>query len=89
MQNEAIMCPVKSSNIKAVGYDDETATLIIEFQSGAIWTFDQVPASTHAALMEADSIGRFFAKEIKPVYQATRIPRPLPDPEPVNVLAAG
>lgn len=65
--------PVESSNIKSVGYDQDTETLEIEFVSGAIYEYPGVPPSVHDGLMSAGSHGRYFASEIKDRYDGRRI----------------
>lgn len=52
--------PVKSSQLKSVGYDPETQTLEIEFNSGGIYRYANVTPEMHKGLMEGDSIGKFF-----------------------------
>ena len=56
--------PVKSSQIIAVGYDESTETLEIEFVF-ATYQYRNVPARIHRELMAADSVGRYFANNIK------------------------
>jgi hypothetical protein len=60
--------PVRSSVIAAVGYDRETAVLEVEFRSGDLYRYFAVPPSVHAALMEADSPGAYFNKNISDHY---------------------
>lgn len=59
--------PVQSSNIASIGYD--SGTLDIEFKDGAIYQYSDVPAAVHKALMQAPSIGSYFAKNIKGSYR--------------------
>lgn len=62
------MVPVKSSNIKAVGFDHEADTLHIEFNNGT-YVFKDVPPEAHRALMDAESVGSHFHKHIKGKYE--------------------
>lgn len=80
-----IMQKITSSHIRAVGYDEETRTLIVTFLGGATWTYDEVPSDIHETLMAADSKGHYLTTIIKPNFKATRVP----EREEVNVLAAG
>lgn len=57
---------VESSNIKAVGYDQEAKVLEIEFKGGGLYQYDAVEREEFEALVGADSIGAFFHREIKP-----------------------
>ena len=66
------MTPVKSSNIEAVGYDDDKKRLTVRFKSGGTWHYEDVPADVHKRFVSADSIGRFFAAHIRNGYKAVR-----------------
>ena len=57
--------PVESSDIASIGYDPATHTLEIEFQTGALYEYQGVPADTHAQLMSAPSHGRYFNQHVK------------------------
>lgn len=63
---------VKSSNIKSIGYDSAAKVLEVEFTNGAVWQYEDVPAKVYNDLMTADSVGGYFARNIKPTYKATR-----------------
>jgi hypothetical protein len=52
--------PVTSSAIVSVGYDAESRTLEIEFTSGRVYQFFDVPESVAQALRAAPSQGAFF-----------------------------
>lgn len=64
--------PVKSSNIKSVGYDPATKTLEMEFHTGKVYRFRDVPGKAHSDLMQASSKGSHFARHIKNRYQFDR-----------------
>jgi hypothetical protein len=59
------MEPVNSGAIKAVGYDDSTQTLTVEFKNGGIYEYGGVPAHKHQALMAADHKGQHFMRHIR------------------------
>lgn len=60
------MKPVKSSQIKSVGYDDVTQTLYIEFDNGAVYAYFDVPQKKyHDMLIPTMSVGKYFYAEIK------------------------
>ena len=61
--------PVESSNLNSVGYDPSTKTLEIEFHSGGIYQYFDVPENTYSELISAPSKGKYFHKFIKNVYQ--------------------
>lgn len=62
------MKPVSSSQIESVGYDENLQDLYIEFKKGAVYRYLDVPQVIYERLCEADSIGSYFAKTIKGVY---------------------
>lgn len=76
--------PVVSSVLSEVGYDASCRTLEILFQSGAIYLYYFVPEEVHRGLMSAASLGTYFNKEIKRIYEHHRIAEPydLPKPRP-------
>lgn len=65
--------PVRSSNLASVGYDAATNTLEIKFCSGGVYQYATVPESVYSALMEADSLGKYFYRHIRDRYLTTRI----------------
>jgi hypothetical protein len=64
---------VDSSNIEAVGYDDDARRLYIQFSSGNTYSYEGVPPETHQELMAAVSKGSYFNREIKPNYPAAPV----------------
>jgi len=42
---------VSSTNVRSIGYDDATDTLAVEFHSGGIYQYFDVPKTVYAALM--------------------------------------
>jgi hypothetical protein len=64
--------PVSSSHIVAIGYNTTSETLEIEFKSGLIYQYFNVPQVIHEQLMAAPSIGSFFNANIRNVYACQR-----------------
>lgn len=64
---------VVSSNLKAVGYDEGSETLEIEFRDGRVYHYFGVPPEEHRALMEAGSHGKYLAAEIKDRYRYEKV----------------
>ncbi len=62
---------VESSNIASVGYDGNT--LEIEFNSGAIYQYENVPIRVYDVMMKADSVGKYFNAHIKSKYNYRRV----------------
>jgi len=61
--------PVISGNLRAVGYDAATQTLDVQFASGRTYRYSDVPAGVHADLLDADSIGGYFARNVRTKFQ--------------------
>jgi len=57
--------PVRSSNIRSIGYDPGTLTLEVEFGTGTIYVYSNVPGHIHQQLTTASSKGSFFNNHIK------------------------
>jgi len=54
--------------IHAVGYDPETHTLEVAFNSGRIYCYEDVPPEEYEGLMAADSKGQYMRANIIDVY---------------------
>jgi len=65
--------PVKSSLIKAIGYNDEKEELQVEFKNGTEYLYQGVPQGTFEALADADSVGAFFSANIKHVFEFVKV----------------
>ncbi|POA88920.1 KTSC domain-containing protein [Pseudomonas protegens] len=63
---------VSSSNIAAVGYDEFSQTLEVEFLNGAVYEYYDVPEYVYQELISASSVGGYFAQRIKNVYGYSR-----------------
>lgn len=64
---------VESSHIQSIGYDPDNAILEIEFKkNGAIYQYYDVPQYEYDELMNAESKGKYFNKNIKS-YQCQRV----------------
>lgn len=67
--------PVESTNIVALGYNPDTKTLGVQFQSGDVWHYADVPDYVYQMLCGAESCGREFARHVKPNYTGTKQPK--------------
>lgn len=59
---------VSSTSLASIGYDEDHAILEVEFQTGAVYQYYDVPIAVYDALMNADSIGTYFSNNIRPAY---------------------
>jgi hypothetical protein len=67
------MQPVSSSNIAAVGYDETTSTLAVEFKTGKTYEYSEVPPEEFANLIGASSVGSYFINNIKNSFPTRKI----------------
>ena len=65
--------PVSSSAVISIGYDRQTETLEIEFGSGRVYQYYDVPERMHVEIMQAPSKGQFFNTYIKDLYSFSRV----------------
>ncbi|MCQ4279331.1 KTSC domain-containing protein [Pseudomonas stutzeri] len=56
---------VNSSSLRALGYDPDEQALEVEFHNGSQYRYEQVPAEVVQALLQADSLGRYFNQVFK------------------------
>jgi KTSC domain len=67
--------PVASSMILAVGYDEDSATLEVEFASGAVCRYHGVEPDVYEGFRLAPSKGKFFNRHIKDAYPWEKVER--------------
>jgi hypothetical protein len=63
----------ESSNISRFGYDASTSVLAVEFKSGGVYEYFDVPAAVFEQMQAASSKGQFLAHNIKGRYRYARI----------------
>lgn len=66
-----LQADVSSSNIAKAGYDGESLYLL--FNSGIAYRYPGVSQSLYNALVSADSVGSFFHRAIRNVFQHERL----------------
>lgn len=64
---------VQSSSVRSIGYDARRALLEVEFRSGAVYQYEQVPEAVFRLLRTAPSVGTFVNRVVKPRFDARRI----------------
>jgi hypothetical protein len=65
--------PVKSGALAEVGYDPATETLEVLFPSKALWRYFSFPQDHYDMFMRAESLGRFFAANIRANFISHRV----------------
>lgn len=63
---------VDSSAISSVGYDERTSLLEVEFRSGAVYDYYDVPAKVWKDLQKAPSKGQFISRHVRDQYDFVR-----------------
>ena len=61
--------PVSSTSIRSVGYATDKKILEVEFQSGEIYAYFDVPQEVYVDLMHAESHGQYFLQNIRDHFQ--------------------
>ena len=64
---------IKSSNIKASECDTETKELVVEFNNGAKYKYDNVPHQVYTKFRLAESQGKFFTTDIAKQYSYKKV----------------
>lgn len=65
--------PVESSSLASVGYLIDSQTLEVEFRSGAVYRYFDVPQEIHQGFIAAESKGVFFNRAVKGRFGYARI----------------
>lgn len=64
---------VDSTSVASVGYDEHRHVLEIEYRGGRVYRYRAVPAAVHRLLLQAQSIGEFVNRIVKPKFDAERV----------------
>ena len=65
--------PVSSSNIRSIGYDAPTSILEVEFDSGDVYQYFNVPEHVYRNFLVASSHGQFLNDYIRYSYRYQRV----------------
>jgi hypothetical protein len=63
------MDKVTSSMIKSVGYSKSNQSMDVQFKNGTIYRFEAVPPAIYEGLVNAESQGKFFGKNVKGYFR--------------------
>ncbi len=67
------MIGVTSSNLKAVGYNECSQELQVEFHNGGSYIYSGVPVEVFNALMESNSVGSYFMRNIRGKFEVRKV----------------
>lgn len=68
-----IINEIKSSNIKKTEYDVESKKMIVEFNNGFTYEYEEVPHNTYTQFRKAESQGKFFVAEISKKFKYKKL----------------
>ncbi len=68
-----IINEIKSSNIRKTEYDTESKSLVVEFNNGLRYQYNDVPHQVYTKFRLAKSQGSFFGSEISKKYKYSKI----------------
>jgi len=68
-----IINEIKSSNIKKTEYDTETKNLVVEFNNGFKYEYDDVPHQIYTKFRMSESQGKFFTTDISKAYKYKKL----------------
>lgn len=71
--NSIPLTPVRSSHLKAIGFDPKDGTLAVQFMDGGTYHYHGVGPQIHDQLMGASSKGKFFRATIKGHYRTRKV----------------
>ena len=57
--------PVESSDVASIGYGEKKMILEVEFHSGSIYQYLNVPEAVYKSFMSSNSKGKFINSDIK------------------------
>ncbi len=64
---------VESGMLREVGYDPEKRVLEVEFASGQVYEYVDVPPEVYSELLRAESHGQYFHAHIRDVFPYRRL----------------
>jgi hypothetical protein len=64
---------VSSSNISSIGYDPQANVLEVEFTSGDVYQYFDVPDHLHELFLNASSPGQFLNENIRYNYRYQKV----------------
>jgi lysyl-tRNA synthetase class 2 len=73
IEGKFIEVEIKSSNLKNAKYDTELKTLVVEFNNGNIYEYENVPWELFTKLRMAESQGSFFSKNIARAFKYKKL----------------
>jgi hypothetical protein len=73
IQGTKIINEIKSSNIKSTEYDTESKKLVVEFNNGTKYEYEDVPHQMYTKFRMSESQGKFFSTDISKKYKYKKL----------------
>jgi len=73
IEGSKIINEIKSSNIKKTEYDTESKKLIVEFNNGLKYEYEDVPHQIYTRFRMTESQGKFFTSDISKKYKYKKL----------------
>lgn len=68
-----IINEITSSTIKKTEYDTQSKNLIVEFNNGVKYSYDEVPHQLYTQFRMSESQGKFFTSKISRTFKYKKI----------------
>ena len=68
-----IINEIQSSIVKKTEYDTETKKLVVEFNNGHKYEYDEVPHQVYTQFRMAESQGKYFSGEIARTFKYNKL----------------
>ena len=68
-----IINEIQSTNLKKTEYDTSTKSMIVEFNNGTRYEYEEVPHQTYTKFRAAESQGKYFISEISKKYKYKKL----------------
>ena len=68
-----IINEIQSSNIRKSVYDTTTKKLMVEFNNGTQYEYDDVPHQTYTQFRMSESQGKFFSSKIAKTFKYKKL----------------
>jgi hypothetical protein len=65
--------PVVSSNVVSIGYGVESRILEVEYSSGGVYQYSNVPPEIARDVLNAPSIGKYLNQYVKKLYVCVKL----------------
>lgn len=74
MSEKVTLVDVVSSQLKSIGYNDETSTLYVIFKNtGITYKYENVPESVYNTLLASSEVGKTFNSLVKGIYSFSKV----------------